>query len=315
MLPLTVWIAVFLISLLLLLKAAEHFTKSAEKIGLHFGLPKFIVGVTIVSVGTSLPELMSSVVSVSQGSSEIVLGNVMGSNITNIFLVLGVVAIIGKKMKINYEVIHVDLPLLVGSAFLLAASVWDRRFTLPEAIICIAGYVLYTLYTINVEKSHPHESLAGAADRGGLDGKTLIVLVASAMFIYVGAKYTVEAIINISDILNIGKEIIAASAVALGTSLPELVVSTRAVSEGKPELAIGNVLGSNIFNAFAVTGVSALFGSLIITVAITSLALPMMLAATLLYVFITQDKQITRWEGGLLLLFYVYYLGTLFNIM
>ncbi len=315
MLPLTVWIAVFLISLLLLLKAAEHFTKSAEVMGLHFGLPKFIVGVTIVSVGTSLPELMSSVVSVSQGSSEIVLGNVMGSNITNIFLVLGVVAIIGKKMKINYEVIHVDLPLLVGSAFLLAASVWDRRFTLPEAIICIAGYVLYTLYTINVEKSHPHESLAGEADTGGLERKTLIVLVASAMFIYVGARYTVEAIINISDILNIGKEIIAASAVALGTSLPELVVSTRAVSEGKPELAIGNVLGSNIFNAFAVTGVSALFGSLIITVAITSLALPMMLAATLLYVFITQDKQITRWEGGLLLLFYVFYLGTLFNIM
>jgi cation:H+ antiporter len=122
------WTAIFLISLLVLLKAAQLFTKSAEKLGLYFGIPPFIVGVTIVSIGTSLPELVSSVIAVTKDSPEIVIGNVVGSNITNVFLVLGVVAIVGKKIDITYELIHVDLPLLAGSSFLLAAMVWDGVF-------------------------------------------------------------------------------------------------------------------------------------------------------------------------------------------
>jgi cation:H+ antiporter len=313
MFSISTWVAIFILSLIVLIRASGFFTNSAEKIGIHFGVPPFIVGVTIVSVGTSLPELVSSVFSVQRGASEIVIGNVVGSNITNIFLVLGVVAIVGERLKISYDLVHVDLPLLVGSAFLLTITVWDRVFSLPEALLSIAGYILYAHYTVHLERVNEHSTLKKNQDKKRLDRKLLVVLVVSAVFIYVGAKYTVESIIKLSEFLNVGKEIIAASAVALGTSLPELMVSATAAKQGKPELAIGNVLGSNIFNAFAVMGVSAMFGSLIIPTSITGFALPLMLGATLLYVFITQDRQITKWEGGLLVIFYIFYIGKLFN--
>ncbi|RMF91407.1 MAG: sodium:calcium antiporter [Methanobacteriota archaeon] len=316
MLPLYLWTAVFVVSLFVLIKSSGYFTDSAEKIGLYLGIPPFIVGVTIVAVGTSLPELVSSVVAVLSGSSEIVAGNVVGSNITNIFLIVGVSAVAGKKFRIDYELIHVDLPLFVGSAFLLAATVWDGRFTLPEAMLSLAGFVFYTLYVTSVEKKPAGEGVkkAGDAGQGALDRKTLALLVGSAFFIYLGARYTVESIIRLSELLHMGTEIIAASAVALGTSLPELMVSIAAAKSGRPEMAIGNVLGSNIFNAFAVMGISALFGTLIIPQSILSFALPLMVAGTLLYLFITQDRQITQWEGWMLILFYVFFIGRILNL-
>ena len=319
MLEILIWIAVFVASLFVLIKASGYFTHSAEKIGLFFGLPVFIVGVTIVAIGTSLPELISSIFAVLRNSSEIVVGNVVGSNITNIFLILGIAAIVGKKLKITYELIHVDLPILVGSAFLFAAMIWDGVFTLPEALLSIVGIIIYFLYTINSEKRHEDveikkEMKEELRKKKKLDIKTIAILVVSAVFIFIGAKYTIESVIKLSEIFNLGKEIIAVSAVALGTSLPELAVSITAVRQGKPEIAVGNILGSNIFNTFVVMGVSAFFGALIIPQSILTFALPMMLIATLLFFFITQEKEVTKWEGYLLLLFYVFFIGKLFNL-
>ncbi|MFV2040916.1 MAG: calcium/sodium antiporter [Candidatus Hydrothermarchaeales archaeon] len=310
-------ILIFIFSLAVLIKASSQFTKSAEKIGIYLGMPSFIVGVTIVSIGTSLPELVSSIVSVLSGSSEIVVGNVVGSNITNIFLVLGVVGVVGGKLHIEYELIHVDLPLFVGSSFLLSLMLWDRVFSPAEAVLSLMGFVLYMHYTLNVEREmeHPEAEVSVKKIKKGLEPTTVAILVLSAAFIYLGAKYTVESIITLSEEFNLGKEIIAASAVALGTSLPELMVSVTAAREGRPELAIGNVLGSNIFNSFAVMGISAFFGTLIIPENIVTFALPLMFLATLLYVFITQDKQITKWEGGLLVIFYIYFIGKIIGVM
>ena len=120
------WIIVFIISLFALIKSSDIFTEKAEKIGLSLGMPSFVVGVTIVAIGTSLPELVSSIFAVIGGSSEIVLGNVLGSNIANIFLVLGIAAIIGKKLKISSGGIHIDLLFLIGSAFFLFLSLLDN---------------------------------------------------------------------------------------------------------------------------------------------------------------------------------------------
>lgn len=319
MYPTLIWIIVFVVSLFVLIKASDYFTHSAEKIGLFFGIPPFIVGATIVAVGTSLPELISSIFAVLRNSSEIVVGNVVGSNVANIFLVLGIAAIVGRRMKLTYELIHVDLPLLIGSAFLLAVTIWDGIFSFPEALLCIAGIILYLLYTINTKSKHenieikkgPNEEVKQGRK---LDRKTLVILAVSAFFIYLGAKYTVESVIKLSEILNIGKELIAISAVALGTSLPELTVTIAAAKKGKPEMAVGNVLGSNIFNALAVMGIPALIGTLIIPHSILTFGLPMMLIATLLYFFITHDKEITKWEGWLLVIFYVFFIGKLFSL-
>ncbi len=311
-----IWVLIFIVSLAVLVKAADYFTDSAEAIGSFFGLPSFIVGVTIVALGTSLPELISSVIAVLGGSSEIAVGNIIGSNITNIFLILGVTAVVAKKLKIDHELISVDLPLFVGSTFLVAMMMIDGRVTIFEGILCLAGLLVYLLYTITSsnedvkEKSHKKKKVV----KRKLNKKHIFILLVSMVFIYFGARYTVESVVILSGMLGISKAIIAASAVALGTSLPELVVSIRAALKGKAEIAVGNVLGSNIFNLFGVLGVSALVGSVVVSKDILIFGLPMMVIATLLYLFITQDRKITRWEGGLLIIFYVFYIGKLFSI-
>jgi len=315
------WGGLFIISLAILIKSSDYFTDSAEKIGLWMGLPAFIIGVTIVALGTSLPELISSVIAVLGGSSEIVAGNVVGSNIANIFLVLGIAAIVSKKMKISFELIHVDLPLIVASAFILVVTMWDGVFNIWEGLIGLAALVVYVSYTVRSEKKHPDVKKSAKKLKKHLkkehhpfEWKSFIVLAVSAFFIFIGAKYTIESVIKLSEIFNIGKELIAISAVALGTSLPELIVSISAARRGKAEIAVGNVLGSNIFNSFAVMGIPAFISPLIVPKSILMFGLPVMVMATLLYFFMTQDREITQYEGWLLVLFYVLFVGKLFNL-
>ncbi|MBW2974454.1 calcium/sodium antiporter [Candidatus Woesearchaeota archaeon] len=319
MVPLLMWAGVFVISLLVLVKASDYFTLSAEKIGLFFGMAPFIVGVTIVSIGTSLPELISSIFAVVQKSSEIVIGNVIGSNITNIFLILGLATLISRKtIKIDFGLIHVDLPLLICSAFLLGLTILDGKFTLMDALLCLASYLAYLLYTITAEKTHEDIEIEKEMKKmkkiRKMGWKTPLILVFSSALIFLGAKYTVVSVIEISKILNVGKEIIALSAVALGTSLPELAVTCTAARKGKPEIAVGNILGSNIFNSLVVMGIPGLISNINIPRSIITFSLPLMVIATLIYYFITEDKEITKWEGYMLLVFYIFFIAKLFHI-
>ncbi len=324
MLPLLLWALVFLASLAVLVKASDSFTDSAERIGIAFGISPFIIGVTIIALGTSTPELVSSILAVVKGSSEMVAGNVMGSNVTNIFLILGLSAIVGKKLVTRYELANVDLPLFVGSALLLSLMVADGTFSLPEALLSLACFLVYLLYAVRVERvadearaRSQEEMEAGGAvhpKKKRLKPKIYLKLLLSIFFLYLGANYTIVSVVKLSEMVGIGTEIIAASAVALGTSLPELVVSVRAAAMNKPELAIGNILGSNIFNALGIMGTSALFGTLVISETITGFVMPMMIVATLLYFVIIWEKEITHWEGWMLVIFYVFFLGKLFGL-
>jgi cation:H+ antiporter len=314
---LLLWMLLLGISLFVLLKSADYFTDSAEKIGIHLGIPAFIVGITIVSVGTSLPELVTSLISIYKNSSEIVIGNVIGSNVTNIFLVLGVSAIIGKKLKITHEIAKIDLPLFVGSAFLMGVCIFDGVFTFAEAIFCVLGLIIYLVYTIKSEKKNKDpiikKELKTELRRKKLHSKTIIILILSAFFVYLGSKFTIDSVIEISKLLGVGSEIIAATAVALGTSLPELTVSANAAKKGKSEMAIGNILGSNIFNSLAVLGISGLFGNLIIPANMLNFGFPMMLIATFFFLFMTQTKEVSKWEGWFLFMFYFLFIGKLFG--
>jgi cation:H+ antiporter len=319
MVTLAFWILIFIVSLALLIKGSNYFIDSAEKIGIFFKIPSFIIGVSIVAFGTSLPELISSIFAVLKNSSEIVVGNVIGSNITNIFLILGLTAIIGKDIKLSYNIAYVDLPLLAGSALLFTFLIWDRNFVLYEALFLIAGIIVYILYAVNNRKDNDESDKKSEVTSGlvtkKLESKTWLTLFISLAVIYLGARYTVDSIIKIAEMANIGKEIIAASAVALGTSLPELVVSVVAIRKGESSIAVGNILGSNIFNTFAVMGIPALFGTLYLPKTIIELGLPIMLAATFLFFLITQQKRITQWEGWMLLIFYLFFLGKIFNFL
>lgn len=309
---LTTWGLVFILSLVVLIKASEYFTDSAESLGHHFGVPSFVVGVAIVALGTSLPELASSIFAVVGKSSEIVIGNVIGSNIANIFLILGITAVVGRKFKVKYELIHVDLPMLVGSAFILSLMIMDNVFTLFESLLSLGGATIYVLHATRVKReAHAELGTDAQAKRESrtLGWKVPVTMLTSVLAIYLGARYTVESVINLSDVLNVGPAILAVIPVSLGTSLPELAVSITAIRQKKPEIALGNILGSNVFNAFAVMGVAGLFGTILVPRNIVSFGIPMMLVSTLLYFFITQDREVTRWEGWLLILFYVFFLG------
>jgi cation:H+ antiporter len=311
------WILVFIVSVAVLSKSADYFTDAAEEVGQALKLPPFIIGVTIVALGTSLPELAASIVAVINGASEIVAANVIGSNITNIFLVLGVAGIVAKQLDISFELITVDLPLLVGSTFLVSFMMWDGLFSIGEGIICLATLVLYLHYTFSSEQVHDkkEETEEVRKNRPKFTFNLWLRLVFSAIFLFLGAKYTIDSVIYASELLNIGKDIIAISAIALGTSLPELIVSYSAAKKGQAEIAVGNILGSNIFNILGVMGVTSFFGTLRVAPDMISFGIPMMLAATLLYFFITQDKKITKWEGGILLIFYVFFIGKILGLV
>lgn len=310
--PLWSWLLVLVVGLVVLVKASDAFTAAADHLGRSFGLPAFVVGVTIVAVGTSLPELITSVLAVLRGASEIVAGNVVGSNVTNLLLIMGLVGVLAGRLRLVHEVVNVDLPFLAGSAFLLAVFLWDGTVSLGEALLALAALALYLHYALKSGRTP-----AGERDQTAKDGRlrSLLIIVAGALFIWLGAEATVTSVIELAAILEIGREVIAASAVALGTSLPEVTVSIAATRRGRGELAIGNVLGSNVFNAFAVIGISGLFGPLTVPDSIVTFGVPMMVIATLLAFFMIMEKELTLWEGWLLLLFYVYFLGALLGVL
>ncbi|MEA2006817.1 MAG: calcium/sodium antiporter [Patescibacteria group bacterium] len=324
MIEIFLWALLFVASLSILLKASNIFTDSAEEIGYFFKLPAFVIGVTIVAFGTSLPELISSIFAVIQGSSEIVSGNVVGSNVTNIFLVLGVAAIVAKKIKVNHEIINVDLPILMASAFLLGLTTLDGKFTFVEALLCLVGLTIYLFHTVTVKKIVGKEDDAMEKDLKKefneikfkeFPVKSLVMLLVSMSFLFIGAKYTIDSAVKLSEILNIGKEVIAGTVIALGTSFPELAVSFAGARRGKADIVVGNVLGSNIFNSLGVMGVAGLFGVIVVPVSILTFGLPILVIATILYLFVTQDKEITRWEGSFLIILYIFYVGKLLGFV
>jgi len=304
----TAWVLVFVISLAVLIKACGSFIQGAEAVGRAMGLPSFVIGVVLVATGTSLPELVSSLVAVYQGSSEIVIGNVLGSNITNIFLVLGLAAVIQSTLEIRFQLLRVELPVLFASACLTALMIGDGEFTFGEAVICLICLIAYLADAIGGGAKEP------LANRVPADRKAWARLIISPLFIFLGGRYTVESVVVLADSLAIGTEVVALSAVALGTSLPEVLVTVSAARRGNAEMAIGNIIGSNIFNSFAVLGIPGILGTLVIPSSVLAFSLPMFLFATLLAILIVVDGKVHRTEGALLLTCYGYFLAQVFGL-
>ncbi len=298
---LLVYILLFAVSLAVLLFASDKFIESAEKIGLSLGISPFIIGVTIVAFGTSLPELATSLASVFSGSSEVVVGNVIGSNITNILLVLGATGIIHKSFTMDFDIMDVDMPLLLISCFLLFFALSDHHISFGEVIIFLAALVVFLINSVQGAGSDEEE-------RPSVGIKDYLMVVAGIFFVFLGAHFTIHYIELISLALKINPELIALTVVALGTSLPEVIVSIAAARRGKHAIAVGNILGSNIFNTYAVMGIPALFGDLKIPEGITDFGLPFMVVVTIIFALVTFSKRVTRWEACMLLLLYGFYL-------
>ena len=303
-----IWSLIFCVSLGVLLAAANLFINASEQAGKALSLPPFITGVILVGFGTSLPELISSILAVTSGSSEIVIGNVVGSNITNILLILGLSGLLGGTFYIKTDLLKFDLTVMLGGAFILCLMAQDHRFSTGEGIICLLMLGIY-LGTLLRSKSDGTEET-------GVKPATMytwLILVASPVLIFVGAKYTVDSVIALASIFQVGVDIIAMSAVAFGTSLPEIVVAITASYKGKPEIVVGNVIGSNIFNTFGVMGIPSLISPLNISASVVSYSMPVFLAATMIHAIITVDKRVSKAEGAFMLCFYLFFVCRLFN--
>ena len=305
-LDILLYVGLFIGSLIVLLKASDWFIDSAEEIGLSFGISPYIIGVTIIAFGTSLPELATSVASVFAGESEIVIGNVIGSNITNIALVLGLVAVYVKRIDLETDIWKFDMPFLYFTAFFLWFVVRDQNVSYFEAALLLLSLIVFLAASLKSDETEEKEEHPKASP------KSYAFLLLGGILVWVGATYTVVAIQELSGIAGINPEIIALSAVALGTSLPEVIVSLNAAKKGKTSLAIGNVLGSNIFNTLAVVGIPAFVGKLEIPEDILTFSFPLMMAMTILFGVMCFSRSMSRWEGMILIIFYLYFLVELF---
>ena len=328
-----IWIIVFIVSLAVLVKSAGWLLSGAERIGLAIGLSPFIVGVTIVGLGTSLPELISSFIAVFEGVPEIVVANAVGSNIANILLVVGLSTVIGRRLVVTKNLIDLDLPLLAIGTTLMIGVAWDREVTFLESVILLITYGVYFAYTILhrddvkteedtelavfIKKNSAYISKVSKkiAEIPKIALRDFGLLAAGAIGLFLGAKYLVESVINLFVMLNIGAGVIAITAIAIGTSLPELIVSVRAAVQRKSEIALGNIFGSNLFNMLVVIGLPGLFTTLPLDEKTFSIGLPVMAAATFLFVVSGISRRIHMWEGAFYLILYVFFIGKLFNLL
>lgn len=308
------WTVVFVVSLLLLVKGANWLIASSEKIGLSIGLSPFIVGVTIVGIGTSFPELISSLFAVINGAIDVPVANAVGSNIANILLIVGISAVIGRSLSVSKNLIDLDLPLVAGSTALFLGIAYDGVITFGESVLLMIGFVVYFLYTIFYKETKLAEEKEGPVlVKPKIKTKDILLLVLGIVGLIIGAKYLIESLVNLSTILNVATGVIAITAVAIGTSLPELLVSGKAALQGKSEVALGNIFGSNVFNILIVVGLPGLFGNLTIDEKTLSIGIPTLLVATLLFIISGISKKIHNWEGMFFLMVYALFIAKLFN--
>jgi cation:H+ antiporter len=308
-------LAIFAGSLALLLVAARFFTTAAERIGLALGMSPFVVGVMIVAVGTSLPELVASLLSVRAGTSEIVAGNVLGANAANLLLVLGAVSVVAPASRITLgeQYIFIDLHFMLGGIMLLGAMMLDGGIGRMEGALLLMAYVVFVFYLMREGRtaSADAEAREGLPEGSRSIARDVAILATAGVAIYVGGEFTVQALEALAGTLGISPAVASITILSLGTTLPELVVSVTAARRGMAALAVGNILGSCVFNTLAVAGASAALGGVTVPADLLAFAVPFVAAATLFFYLITQDKRISRWEGMLLLVMFAFFITTL----
>jgi cation:H+ antiporter len=320
---------IFIVSLFFLVFGADLFLRSAEKIGLSFGLSPFVIGVTIVAFGTSFPELFTAISAVLMDVTELVPANVIGSNSANILLVVGISAVVGKKLVVTKNLIDVELPLLaIGTVILIGVIYpWNSDeslvITKTESLILLFTYTTYLLYTfLHKEEPTDAEKISTKKDRAlkknierpKVGYKDWILLILGGAFLTFSAKYLVSSVVDISSILGVGVGVISILAVAVGTSLPELVVSAKAAIKGNPEVALGNVFGSNVFNSFVVIGLPGMIKDITIDEVTFTIGFPIMVLATLLFVISGISRRIHNWEGIFYLTLYIIFTVKILNL-
>lgn len=308
-------IILLIIGFTLLVKGADAFVDGCSSLAKAFGIPSLIIGLTIVAFGTSAPELAVSLVAAFKGNSAISVGNVVGSNICNMLLVLGGASLFG-KLYYKKKVVERDYFYLLISYFALLIISFGTFNQKTEAgiinrvdgllLLCFLGVYVYSLIMDTKKEIKKQEKT-----KEKVTFKKILFIIIGLIAIIGGGELVVNSATDIAKIIGLSDSVIALTIVAVGTSLPELVTSVVAVKKGESDLAIGNVIGSNIFNIFLILGLSATVNSLTISFSSLIDMLVMLGAGLLVYGFTLKDQKVTKQRGMVLLVFYFAYVGYL----
>lgn len=311
--------AIFLIflGLVLLVIGAESLVRGASKVAADFGISPLVTGLTVVAFGTSAPELAVSLTSGVAGQGNIAFGNAVGSNIFNILLILGISAVV-TPLAVSFQLVRLDVPLMIGASFCLYFLGADGWISPLNGSFLFAGIIIYTVYLIVKSR---RESLSGTDEislQFGFKNQgssfrwitNIALILLGLLLLVVGARWLVNGAVSVARQLGVSELIIGLTIVAAGTSMPELATSVVASIRGERDIAVGNVVGSNIFNILCVIGLAGIVspGGIPVDKAALHFDLPVMIAVAVacLPVFFSHSR-IDRWEGALFVAYYIAY--------
>ena len=311
--------AILLITgLIALVGGAEALVRGASKLALSFGISPLVVGLTIVAMGTSAPEVAVSVGAATRGATDLAIGNVVGSNVLNVLFVLGASAIV-TPLLVAQQLIKQEVPIMIGASILLFGLALDRSISLTDGVLLVALLVVYTIFVIwqsrraNAAFQAEAGSEIASLTKGSWDDKLpmqLLLVLAGLGLLILGADWFVQGAVRVATSFGVSELVIGLTVVALGTSLPEIVTSLMAAVRGERDMAVGNVVGSNIFNILGCLGLSAIAApaGIHITEAMLTFDLPIMIAVAVacLPIFFSGNL-ISRWEGAVFVAYYFAY--------
>ncbi|MGV8152339.1 MAG: calcium/sodium antiporter [Candidatus Nanoarchaeia archaeon] len=308
----------FIIGIFFLVKGADYLVSGSSSLAKKLKVPSLVIGLTIVAFGTSLPELVVNIISAIKGNGDIAFGNIVGSNIANILLILGISSII-THLKVQKSTTWKEIPFSLLAAFCLfvfaGVPLFDSlelnsiyRF---EGIIFLLFFLIFLYYVFELARKNKKEMSDQKLEIKSMSySKILVYILGGLVLLYFGGKWTVEGAIQLARLFGMSEYFISLTIVAVGTSLPELVTSIIAAVRKDADIAVGNVVGSNIFNIFLILGIT----TLIIPISIPLFAiidLIFLLAITLLlfvFMFIGKKHEIDKWQGVLFLVLYALYI-------
>lgn len=311
-------VILLLVGLFLILSGANFLTDGAAALAKRFNISSLVIGLTIVAFGTSAPELTVSVVSAINGSAELAIGNVVGSNIFNILMIVGVTAVVA-PIRITRGTLTKEIPLAILSSVVVLICANDlflgtgieNVINRADGLLMLCFFLIFLGYTFAI--AHNHNDEESAEIKSLPVWRCVVYIIGGLAALIFGGRLFVDGSSEIARSLGVGESIIGLTLVAMGTSLPELATSVVAALKKNPEIAIGNVIGSNLFNVFFVLGASAAISPLPLG-GITNFDLLYLLGASVLMFFVGKyhkERMITRAEGIVMILAYVIYTGYL----
>lgn len=315
--PQNIWLQVLLlaVSIRVVLDGADWLTGGAVALAKRMGIPQIVIGLTVVAMGTSMPEFFVSLTSAINGTPDLAIGNVVGSNIFNTLLIVGVAALVA-PITILRDTVRKDMPFALIASTLLLMMCLDHEISRPEALLLFVLFIIFMVFTIRGSQgSQPAESVSVPTtpetkqSQGPLRAALLVVLGLTCLVL--GSNLFVDNASAIAHSLGVSDAVIGLTIVAGGTSLPELATSVVAARRGNSGIAIGNVLGSNVFNILMILGLTGLISPMAIQ-GITTVDLAMMVISTmLLWLFAFTKYRVERWEGAVLTLVFTAYMAHL----